>query len=181
LNAIAIIEDRTAVRLSAAVLDGIAPTSSRSLPAIPGTAASSHADHDHHSHRHDANRHDERIRAAVLNSSAPIPRRAIDVFCELMTTAHARSLLRMKGLVSLEGEAGPLVIHAIHGVMHEPRQMDAWPDGNLETRIVVILRDLDPEFVQRLFAGFANITLPDTADRQALLHNPLEIPGYSNG
>jgi G3E family GTPase len=181
LNPVATIEESDAVRLSTAVMDDLALPSVQTLQKKTADAGTSHAGHDHHAHGHDANRHDERIRATVLKASASIPRRAIDLFCELMTTAHAQSLLRLKGIVSVEGEAGPLVLHAIHGVMHEPRQMDAWPDGRAETRIVVIVRDLDPEFVQRLFAGFANFTLPDTADRQALLHNPLAIPGYSNG
>jgi G3E family GTPase len=106
-----------------------------------------------------------------------MPRQAAEMFCELLTSAHAPHLLRLKGLVDVGGE-GPLLLHAIHGVMHEPRQLAQWPDGELGTRIVVILRDLDPAFVQNLFAGFAGLAMPDTPDRAALMENPLAIPGY---
>ncbi len=108
-----------------------------------------------------------------------MPRGAAEMFCELMTSAHGDHLLRLKGLVAIEGEPGPLLVHAIHGVMHEPRQLLQWPGGMAGTRVVVILDGLDPAFVERLFAGFANIALPDTPDRDALVGNPLAIPGYS--
>jgi hypothetical protein len=80
--------------------------------------------------------------------------------------------------VAVEGEDGPLLLHAIHGVMHEPRQLPQWSGGERGTRIVVILRDMEPAFVERLFAGFAGLAMPDTPDRAALMDNPLAIPGY---
>jgi G3E family GTPase len=134
-----------------------------------------HVDH----HHHDVNRHGDRIRSAVLTMSRPMRRQAIEMFCELMTSAHASSLLRLKGLVAIEGSERPLVIHAVHGVFHEPRQLDRWPDDNRETRIVVILEDLDPDFVRRLLSAFADIPTTDMPDSEALINNPLGIPGYS--
>jgi G3E family GTPase len=134
--------------------------------------------HDHHHHHHDVSRHGDSIRSLVLTAPNPMPRQAVEMFCELMTSAHAEHLLRLKGLVAVEGKAGPLLIHAVHGVMHEPRQMESWPGGVTGTRIVAILDGLDPEFVSRLFAGFANLPMPDTPDRDALTHNPLSVPGY---
>jgi G3E family GTPase len=106
-----------------------------------------------------------------------MPPQAAEMFCELLTSAHAQHLLRLKGLVDI-GSAGPLLLHAVHGVLHEPRQLEQWPGGERGTRIVVILRDLDPAFVQKLFAGFADLAMPDTPDRAALMENPLAIPGY---
>jgi G3E family GTPase len=132
----------------------------------------------HHHHHHDVNRHGETIRSIVLRTDRPMPRQAAEMFCELMTSAHADGLLRLKGLVAIEGEAGPLLVHAIHGVLHEPRQLSEWPGGIEGTRLVAILDGLDPVFVERLFAGFANVALPDTPDRAALTGNPLAIPGY---
>lgn len=142
-------------------------------------AASEEAGHGHeHHHDHDVSRHGDSIRAAVLNVAKPMRRMAVEMFCELMTTAHAPSLLRLKGLVSVEGSKGPLVVHAVHGIMHEPVQMEDWPDENRQTRIVVILQDQDPDFVRRLLAAFADIPMPDTPDSKALTNNPLSIPGY---
>lgn len=130
---------------------------------------------DHHCH------HDERgpvgIYSAVLRTNYPISRRALDAFCELLASAHGLNLLRIKGLVAIKGLAGPLVIHGVHDVFHEPVEMDSWPDDDHATRIVVITRNLEPSFIERLFAGFAGVPAPDTPDEAALVDNPLAIPG----
>jgi G3E family GTPase len=165
-NATSPVIARADVVLSPALFD-TATVLSRQLP---------HA-HGHHHHHHDVNRHGDAIRAAVLASPHPMPRQAAEMFCELLTSAHAPHLLRLKGLVDI-GAGGPLLLHAVHGVLHEPRQLAQWPGGERGTRIVVILRDLDPAFVQKLFAGFADLAMPDTPDRAALMENPLAIPGY---
>lgn len=135
-------------------------------------------DHHHHHHHHDVTHHGDSIRSAVLRADRPMPRRAIEAFCELLGSAHAASLLRLKGLVAVEGQSGPLVLHGVHGLFHEPQQLAQWPDEDRETRIVVILQDMDPDFVRRLFAGFANMPMTDTPDREALTRNPLAVPGF---
>ncbi len=141
--------------------------SGRVVPAPPGL--------DHH--HHDVSRHGENIRSTVLRAPKPLPMRALEMFCELLTSAHAENLLRLKGIVAIEGEAMPIVVHAIHGVMHEPQFLSHWPDDDHTTRIVVVLRDMDPAFVERLFAGFANLGGVGIPDRAALLDNPLAVPG----
>ncbi len=167
LNPAAPIVLRDEVPLSPALFDLAAP-GARDIAQPSG----------HHHHHHDVNRHGDTIRSVVLRTERPMPREAAEMFCDLMTSAHCDHLLRLKGLVAIEGEKGPLLVHAIHGVMHEPRQLPNWPGGVAGTRVVVILDGLDPAFVERLFAGFANVALPDTPDRAALVGNPLSIPGY---
>ncbi len=167
LNPAAPIALRGEVPLSPALFDLAAPAA-REIAQPPA----------HHHHHHDVNRHGDNIRSVVLRTDRPMPRGAAEMFCELMTSAHGDHLLRLKGLVAIEGEKGPLLVHAIHGVMHEPRQLANWPGEVPGTRLVVILDGLDPAFVERLFGGFANVALPDTPDRDALVANPLAIPGY---
>ena len=146
---------------------------------VPGrrdVASMADKGHDHH-HDHDVNRHGERIAAATIRHDRPMPAPAVEAFLELIASAHGDKVLRIKGLVAVEGQSGPVVIHAVQGNFHEPEPLEAWPDEDHTTRIVVVTRDLDPEFVVRLFAGFANVVRTDTPDRQALLDNPLAIPG----
>jgi G3E family GTPase len=169
---------RDQVLPTAALLDLASGQSSKIRLAAEEETGHGH-DHEHH-HDHDVSRHGDRIRAAVLTLAKPMRRQAVEMFCELMTTAHAPSLLRLKGLVSVEGSKGPLVLHAVHGIMHEPVQLEDWPDENRETRIVVILQDQDPDFVRRLLAAFADIPMSDTPDSTALTNNPLGIPGYAS-
>ena len=138
-------------------------------------------DHHHHDHGHDVNRHDARIRAHCLRSDKPLDPRGFDLFLNMLREFHGPSLLRVKGIVALSDDlARPLVIHGVQHVFHPPVRLEAWPDADHSTRIVFILKDLGVDFVEKLWAAFANITQTDTPDRAAMEDNPL-APSRSGG
>jgi G3E family GTPase len=137
-------------------------------------------DHPHHEHgaqahaAHDRNRHDERIRAFTLATEAPIPTASFEMFIDLVRSLHGPKLLRLKGIVQLAEEPDrPLVIHGVQHVMHPPVRLEAWPDADHRTRLVLITRDLEPQSVSRLFDAFLGRAQPDGPDRAALFDNPL--------
>jgi G3E family GTPase len=133
----------------------------------------------HHHHSHDVNRHDASIRAFTLTHDKPIDADAMQMFLDLLRSAHGPQLLRMKGIVqTTENPDQPVVIHAVQHIFHPPATLEKWPDEDHRTRIVIITRDLDEGFVQRLFDAFTGRIAPDTPDRQALEHNPLAVPGF---
>ncbi len=138
-------------------------------------------DHHHHDQGHDVNRHDERIRAHCLRSDKPLDPRGFDLFLNMLREFHGPSLLRVKGIVALSDDlTRPLVIHGVQHVFHPPVRLEAWPDADHSTRIVFILKDLGVDFVEKLWAAFANITQTDTPDRAAMEDNPL-APSRSGG
>lgn len=144
-----------------------------------------HHDHDHdhdhdHGHHHDPNRHDAHIRAFCLTTDRPVAAGSIDLFLDLLRSAHGPKLLRMKGIVKLaEDPDHPLVLHVVQHVMHPPAQLPAWPDDDRRTRLVFITKDLDEGFVKRMFDAFVGHLAPDTPDQAALSDNPLSISGFS--
>jgi G3E family GTPase len=96
------------------------------------------------------------------------------MFIDLVRSLHGPKLLRLKGIVKLtETPAQPLVIHGVQHIMHPPARLDAWPDADQRTRIVLITRDLEPQSVTALFDAFLNRSAPDQPDRAALVDNPL--------
>ncbi len=141
-------------------------------------------DHRHHEHAHahapasgDINRHDARIRAFCMRCETPIPSAAFDLFLELLRHAHGPSLLRVKGIVALADDpAQPVVIHGVQHVFHPPVRLPAWPDNDRATRIVFILRDMEPAFVDGLWKAFTGAPAIDRPDAAALGRNPL-APG----
>ena len=143
-----------------------------------------HHDHDHahhHDHAHDVNRHDASIRAHCLRSDTPLDPRGFDLFLSMLREFHGPNLLRVKGIVALADDLSrPVVIHGVQHVFHPPVRLDAWPDADHTTRIVFILKDLTADFVDKLWAAFANIARTDTPDRAALEANPL-APGSRSG
>jgi G3E family GTPase len=138
-------------------------------------AEEAYAAHEPHAHHHhDPNRHDARIRAFTLTSQAPIPAASFEMFIDLLRSLHGPKLLRLKGIVKLAEEpARPLVIHGVQHVLHPPVRLEAWPDADERTRIVLITRDLREGEVRPLFDAFLNRSAPDQPDRAALLDNPL--------
>jgi len=138
-----------------------------------------HADdgghHHGHAHAHlDVNLHDARIRAFCMRSGTPIEPAAFDLFIELLRNAHGPSLLRVKGIVALADDpARPVVIHGVQHVFHPPVRLAAWPDDDHATRIVFILRDIEPAFVDGLWKAFEGAPAVDRPDAAALGRNPL--------
>ena len=138
-------------------------------------AAEAYADTgDHGAHAHDPNRHDAHIRAFCLSTEAAIPASAFEMFLELIRSMHGPKLLRLKGIVKIaETPQTPMVVHAVQHLMHPLARLPAWPDGDTSTRMVFIVRDIDPRTIRELFDAFLGAAAPDRADRAALTANPL--------
>lgn len=125
-------------------------------------------------HAHDHNRHDDRIRAFTVATEAPVAAAAIDMFLELVRGTHGAKLLRLKGIVKLaEDPERPLVLHGVQHVLHPPSQLPAWPDDDRRTRLVMIVRDVEPAIIRRLFDAFMGLPAPDRPDAKAMTDNPL--------
>jgi G3E family GTPase len=150
---------------------------------VRGHGASAGHDHDHgsqgHDHGHDVNRHDARIRSFSLITDRLIPMATLDMFLDLLRSAHGPKLLRMKGIVGIaEDPDRPLVIHAVQHALHPPAQLPSWPGGDRRTRLVFITCDLPEDFVRGLFDAFTGVIAPDRPDAAAMTNNPLAIPGF---
>lgn len=122
----------------------------------------------------DTGRHDDRIRTFSVATEAAIPASALDMFLDLLRSMHGPDLLRLKGVVKLaETPDAPLVIHGVQHVLHPPVRLPAWPDDDRRTRLVFIVRDVDPRRIRELFDAFLGVEAPDRADRLAITDNPL--------
>ncbi|MBY5520926.1 CobW family GTP-binding protein [Rhizobium leguminosarum] len=141
-----------------------------------------HHHHDHHGHAdqdpHDVNRHDASIRSFSIIEEKPIDPMALDMFIDLLRSAHGEKLLRMKAIVSVSDRPDrPLVLHGVQSIFHPPVRLAAWPGEDRRTRMVLITRDLPEAFVKDLFDAFLGKPRIDMPDRAALSDNPLAIPG----
>jgi len=135
-----------------------------------------HGHHDHH-HKHDqASRHDASIKAFSIATEIPIPLNTLEMFLDLMRSAHGDKILRMKGIVQLADEPErPVVFHVVQHLMHPPARLEAWPDADRRSRIVCISKNLAPEMVRKMFDAFLGVPQVDTPDKTALTENPLSL------
>lgn len=112
-------------------------------------------DHSHEAHDHDVNRHDAAIRAFALTAESPVALASFDLFWALLRSTHGSRLLRLKGLVALaEHPEQPLLVHAVQQILHPPVVLDAWPDADRRSRLVLIVKDIEAAHVQRLWDAF---------------------------
>ena len=46
--------------------------------------------------------------------------------------------MRVKGMLDIDGVDGPVVVQGVHHVLNAPVELDAWPDGDRRSRLVLI-------------------------------------------
>jgi G3E family GTPase len=107
------------------------------------------SDGDHHDS--DAHRHDEHVKTFVLRFEQPMPWSAFTQCMELLTALRGPDLLRVKGLVNVEGKPGPIVVQGVQHLFHPPLELAAWPGEDHGTRLVFITRGITRESVLQLF------------------------------
>ena len=73
---------------------------------------------------------------------------------ETIILTHGDKLLRVKGIVNAKGESRPIALHGVQHLFHPPAMLEAWPDLDRRTRLVVIARDLNPEELDSSLSSF---------------------------
>jgi G3E family GTPase len=76
----------------------------------------------------------------------------------VLTGLRGADLLRVKGLVAVEGCRGPVVVHAVQHIAHRPVELEDWPDEDRRSRLVFITRNLTREPVEKLFAAVGAVS-----------------------
>lgn len=101
-----------------------------------------HVGHDHHHHD---------VQAFCLTSDQPLSWQAFSKWLGGLRHGAGDGLLRVKGILNLIGESAPVVIHGVHHIFHPPVLLDAWPDSDRRSRIVFIVRGIDPSELKDSF------------------------------
>jgi G3E family GTPase len=113
--------------------------------------------HEHgHGHGH-GHRHDASVQTFVLRFDKPMPWAAFTQCMEVLTALRGPDLLRVKGLVNVEGKAGPMVVQGVQHLFHPPLELAAWPGPDRTTRLVFITRSIPRKTVADLFAAIGAI------------------------
>ena len=105
-------------------------------------------------------------RSAVLHLSAdvvvshtlifdtPLNWQMFGIWLTMLLDQHGERVLRMKGLLNVGVERGPLLLEGVQHVMHAPRHLQEWPDEDRRSRLVFIVRDLDVDLLRNSLLAF---------------------------
>jgi G3E family GTPase len=119
----------------------------------PDVAGWLHAEaHAHHHHDHD---HDEQVTSFCLTFDHPLHWQGMGLWLEMLIQTRGKDLLRIKGILNLQGQDRPVVIQAVQHVLHPPVLLAAWPEGDPRTsRIVFITQDLPRAVIEQGMRAF---------------------------
>jgi G3E family GTPase len=104
-----------------------------------------------------AHRHDETVQSFVLRFERPMSWEAFTQSMDVLTALRGPDLLRVKGLVNVEGKSGPMVVQGVQHLFHPPLELAAWPSADRSTRLVFITRGIPKQVVADLFAAIGAI------------------------
>jgi G3E family GTPase len=100
---------------------------------------------------YESHAHSDDVTSFCLRRSAPLHAVTLSLFLQVLAEHCGAKLLRLKGLVDVvESPGRPALIHGVQHVFHPPAWLEAWPDDDRTTRIVVISQGLDAGWLQDL-------------------------------
>ena len=102
--------------------------------------------------------HDAAIRAFSLRFDQPFTWDSLNAALQTLTMLRGPDLLRVKGIVNVAGESGPVILQAAQHVIHPPVTLESWRDADRSTRIVFITRNITRESVESLFAAVGSLS-----------------------
>ncbi len=118
-------------------------------------------DHGHeHGHGHeqgarlDVNRHDARIRAHCLLLEEPLDWESFSLWLGSLASGYGDRLLRVKAILNIRGEPGPVAVHGVQHMFHPPARLPAWPDDDRRSKLVFITRDMERRFLEESLAAY---------------------------
>lgn len=110
---------------------------------------------------HLASRHDAAVKSFVMRATEPMRWSVFSAAMELLTALRGPDLLRVKGIVNVEGK--PVVVQGVQHVFHPAVTLARWPSADQSTRLVFITRNIDQPTVEALFRAAEGLAPPAAA------------------
>ena len=111
-------------------------------------------DGEHHHH------HDPNVHAFCITLDKPVHWQGLGMWLEMLIATSGEKLLRIKGILNLQGQDRPVALHAIRHLLHPPTLLPGWPEGDPRTsRLVFITNGVPRAMIEdglRAFEDAAN-------------------------
>ncbi len=109
-----------------------------------------HNHHDHH-HEYNVNRHGDNIETFAMVTSQPLSMTSVNFFLELLMSQMGEDILRIKGILNINGKNQPAVIHGVQHIFHPLEWLEKWPSNDKKSRLVFITKNINKKNIDELF------------------------------
>ena len=104
---------------------------------------------------HEAHAHVHAVDAFCLSAETPLDWGRFHDWLGQLRAERGEHLLRVKGILDIAGEAGPIAVHGVHHVFHPPVALPRWPDAERRSRLVFVTSGLARDAVEPGWLGLA--------------------------
>ena len=103
------------------------------------------------------NCHVDSIHAFAMVFDKPFDWTVFGIWLTMLLNRYGTKILRVKGILNVEGSPAPVAIHGVQHLVHPPVHMATWPDEDRRSRIVFIVDGLDHVLIERSLAAFLEL------------------------
>ena len=108
----------------------------------------------HHHHIDDDSRHDSDIHTFCMVVDDALDWTAFGVWLTMLLHCHGDKVLRVKGMLNVQGVATPVVVNGVQHLVHPPVHLARWPDTDRRSRLVFIVQGLAQQALEESLAAF---------------------------
>jgi G3E family GTPase len=109
------------------------------------------------------NRHSADVKSLSLALDEPLDWTAFGIWLSMLLNRHGNDVLRVKGILNVQGSAAPVFINAVQHIVHPPQHLERWPTDDRRSRIVFIVRGIDTQLLRRSLAAFSSNSVADVS------------------
>lgn len=110
---------------------------------------------------HALRRHSQDISSFSLVLDEPLDWTAFGVWLSLLLHRYGDDVLRVKGILSVQGSAAPVFMNAVQHVVHPPQHLETWSTEDRRSRIVFITRGIDHGRLRRSLEAFCRLRVAE--------------------
>ena len=107
--------------------------------------------------------HTEAVSSMSLILDRPMDWTAFGIWLSLLLNRHGDDVLRVKGILCVEGSDTPVFINGVQHIVHPPQHLARWPTEDHRSRIVFITRGIDERRLRRSLEAFCGLRVAEPA------------------
>jgi len=107
--------------------------------------------------------HTESVASMSLILDRPMDWTAFGIWLSLLLNRHGDDVLRVKGILCVEGSDTPVLINGVQHIVHAPQHLARWPTDDHRSRIVFITRGIDQGQLRRSLEAFCRLRAAELA------------------